>query len=536
MAAPGRSALDGPAAWHSEKDGSIMMTVFFDVGTALFIILIANYAALRCFYPEQAAIKEEHLDQNGTFTPVKKIQTSSQGCTEEAIQILKSYDVDPDRGFLPQEDPLLDISKKYPRFKQWELIGTSLPDLLSAGQCRATIEAMDLVDWLPLKQDKRELHRAFLLLSAMCNAYIWCDPSAPAESIPKCLAVPLCEIANAVGSAPALTHGSIVLSNWRRLDQNGPISTQNITTLVDILGGRDEKWFFLVTVEVEAEGAATILPCLLLQMASESMSERLKASSKMIAQESIVAWCKHVTELLRLVAEGVNKMATSFRKMTQKCDPYIFYHRVRPFLSGSKGNPSLPDGVVYTDSTIYGNKRQQFSGGSAAQSSILQVVDATMGVAHSQEFLEEMQLYMPQKHREYIHFVQDKAKSGGSIRDILAAGNTIGTATAEKLGVISKAGGGEGLSANAFAAATKAYDECIDAITGFRNLHMEMVKVYIISEQRKIATHEARNKAKRSLGDAAGGKGTGGTGIMSFLAPVRNDTRSKKLGRTNHIS
>jgi hypothetical protein len=33
--------------------------------------------------------------------------------------------------------------------------------------------------------------------------------------------------------------------------------------------------------------------------------------------------------------------------MYDACDPYIFYLRVRPFVAGWKGAPSLPNGLVY---------------------------------------------------------------------------------------------------------------------------------------------------------------------------------------------
>ena len=183
--------------------------------------------------------------------------------------------------------------------------------------------------------------------------------------------------------------------------------------------------------------------------------------------------------------------------------------------------PSLPEGVVYTDSIAFGNARQQFAGGSAAQSSILQVIDATLGIKHSQAFLEEMQQYMPRKHREYIHFVQAKAKAGGCVAQTLDA---VAVRVKTKNEAVK----------DALREATAMYDACIEAITQFRNVHMEMVKVYIISEQRKVAVQEARARGERTLGDAAGGKGTGGTGIMSFLQPVRNETRDmKRLGSSS---
>lgn len=40
-------------------------------------------------------------------------------------------------------------------------------------------------------------------------------------------------------------------------------------------------------------------------------------------------------------------MCASLSIMREGCDPLIFYHRVRPFLSAWKNNPILPNGVMY---------------------------------------------------------------------------------------------------------------------------------------------------------------------------------------------
>ena len=47
------------------------------------------------------------------------------------------------------------------------------------------------------------------------------------------------------------------------------------------------------------------------------------------------------------VAQAVHGMCLSLDNMREGCHPFIFYHRVRPFLSAWKHNPTLPDGVVY---------------------------------------------------------------------------------------------------------------------------------------------------------------------------------------------
>ena len=40
-------------------------------------------------------------------------------------------------------------------------------------------------------------------------------------------------------------------------------------------------------------------------------------------------------------------MVDSLENMREGCHPFIFYHRVRPFLSAWKHNPTLPLGVIY---------------------------------------------------------------------------------------------------------------------------------------------------------------------------------------------
>jgi Indoleamine 2,3-dioxygenase len=54
-----------------------------------------------------------------------------------------------------------------------------------------------------------------------------------------------------------------VLYNWRRLDAEADICMENLSTLNNFFDGRDESWFYLITVEVEAKGAASVVPMML---------------------------------------------------------------------------------------------------------------------------------------------------------------------------------------------------------------------------------------------------------------------------------
>lgn len=76
--------------------------------------------------------------------------------------------------------------------------------------------------------------------------------------------VPICVIYLTLAFTSHFTgHPSIVLYNWRRLDAEADICMENLSTLNNFFDGRDESWFYLITVEVEAKGAASVVPMML---------------------------------------------------------------------------------------------------------------------------------------------------------------------------------------------------------------------------------------------------------------------------------
>lgn len=90
-----------------------------------------------------------------------------------------------------------------------------------------------------------------------------------------------------------------------------------------------------------------------------------------------------VTEGLIVLAECINDLSVLLARMYENCDPYVFYHVIRPFLAGSKNMSAagLPNGVFYDEGDGKGAWRQ-YSGGSNAQSSLIQFFDAFLGVKH----------------------------------------------------------------------------------------------------------------------------------------------------------
>ncbi len=378
---------------------------------------------------------------------------------------VRSHPIAPERGFLPPEDPLRRLP---PAYEQWEELAHELPKLLVARQVRARLEALPVLPTDALTAEA-ELERAMLLLSFLGHAYIWGE-APPARALPAGVAVPWHHVAARLGRPPVLSYQSYVLTNWRRLDPDGPIALGNIVTLQNFAGGIDEEWFILVHVHLEAvagRALAAIGP----------------------AQEAVVAGdAAALATHLRAMAEGLDAMTRVLERMPERCDPYIYYHRVRPYVNGWKNNPALPDGIVYEGVADYGGRPQQFRGGSGAQTAIIPAIDAALGIDHADDplrpYLLEMRAYMTPAQRAFIEAVE----AGPSVRAYVLAHH------------------------RAHPELREAYNTCVLALQRFRQRHLEYAALYV------------QRQAQRQAGNSTE-IGTGGTPFMPFLKKHRDETR-----------
>ena len=130
--------------------------------------------------------------------------------------------------------------------------------------------------------------------------------------------------------------------------------------------------------------------------------------------------------------------------------PSVFYHKHRVLLFGWRDNPSLPDGLLYQGVSPH---PLQLSGGSAAQSSAVQMIDTCLGVDHAQregEFLRRMRQYMPPNQRGML---EELAKYP-SLRTVCE--------------------GREKLKGK--------YNDCLARLAEFRTQHLILVSRYITSQ------------------------------------------------------
>ena len=384
---------------------------------------------------------------------------------------LQLFGLSEERGFLPHVDPLLSLPAT---FSAWEEIAQKLPKYLAGMSLRRSVDALPQFPLDALKSEA-EIHRAMVMLSFIGHAYVFGEKPT-VERIPEVLARPWYEVATKLGRPPVLSYESYALDNWQRIDPAGPIAIGNIALSQNFLGGLDEEWFVIIHVDIEARAA-----------------EALKAIA--LGRRSIISGNEgDLTRALQELAASLEGMHSSLCRMVEYCDPFMYFHRVRPYIHGWKNNPALPNGLIYEGVSAYSGAGQILRGETGAQSSIIPSLDGFLGVGHKDDplkaYLMEMRLYMPPQHRKFL----EATENGPSTRDFVAA-----------------------CSANI--ELEKHYNSCVELVERFRSKHLE----YAISYIAKQAQRDPSNPSQ---------VGTGGTPFVQYLTKHRDETGEHKLQQT----
>jgi indoleamine 2,3-dioxygenase len=333
------------------------------------------------------------------------------------------------------------------------------------------------------------------------------------QILPPSLAVPLLAVSDHLEVPPVATYAALNL--WNFTSSTGCFTDlDKLRSPHTFTGTEDESWFLCVSVAMEAQGAY-IMPTMLGALRAIQTRD----------YETIAAALDELSVCIR-------KVGVLLDRMRERCDPMVFYHKIRPFLAGSKNMApaGLPKGLFYDEGNGKGSW-QQWRGGSNGQSSLIQFWDVVLGVTHTAEgsnnphamagkpenksFHQEVREYMPGGHRRLLEHVE----RSGSIRS-LAMMPTCGEEHARMQ--------------ECYAAATK-------TLTEFRNKHLGIVTTYIVIPSRKpwtgdrggnhtvnLATMSTRQQNNKKDVDKSGADkeltGTGGTALLPFLKQARDDT------------
>lgn len=379
------------------------------------------------------------------------------------------YDMSAERGFLCRYNA--DQISLLGDLDQARSVALRLPQLLPSGRVRrllvSNLPDTDLSDCLPALSDA-QARMAMVHYSFLVQAYVWGEPDAP-EILPRCLARPIVALADHLGQQPLLPYSAYVLDNWSLIDPDGPIGLDNTYMIQNFLGGQDEAWFILIHVAIEARAGAVLA----------AMGPAIQA----VEEEDR----ERVRELLEGMAETWGDMNAIFDRMPERCDPYIYFERVRPYIHGWQDNPALPNGLIYEGVERFGHRGQAFRGQTGSQSSIVPAMDALLGVGHAADplktYLDELHIYRPPKHRRFVEHVRTASKLRSFVEHV----------------------GYKGLA--------DAYNANVQAVSDFRSRHLEYAASYINKQNQTACGNDAS-------------VGTGGTPFMKYLKKHRDETRS----------
>jgi indoleamine 2,3-dioxygenase len=376
-------------------------------------------------------------------------------------------------GFLGQNDPLKTFSTNSSSLGRLENIAREIPKLLLTGSLQNSLKTLSSNDLCidEVLDDSGQLNLAMNYLSFIAHAYMWGDQE-PNEFLPAAIAAPWVKAATILERPPILSYASYCLENWYRINSKDPISLENVALITNFLGGVDEDWF--VTIHVCIEDAAR---------------GAIKAA-KMISSLDASSDQNDLVKGLSLIKDSMEAVNEIFKRMPEKCDPYIYYHRVRPFIFGTKDNPDLPNGLIYEGE--FNNQPQFYRGETGAQSSIIPSLDGALQIEHTNDnlrhYLNEMREYMPKPHREFIGELEANSQVRSLIKDSRDA--------------------------------SQRYNDCLEEIRAFRALHLEYAGTYI----------HKQSQIKNPFG--TGGStitGTGGTPFMNYLRKHRDETEDQKV-------
>ncbi|CAA9956892.1 Indoleamine 2-3-dioxygenase family protein [Pyrenophora teres f. maculata] len=394
-------------------------------------------------------------------------------------------------GFLPAEPPLRQLSQDY--YRPWERIVEHLPILIERQQIREWVDELPVLETSYLSSEA-EWQRAHSLLAVIAQGYIWTGPE-PSQRLPPAISVPFLQTAERLEVHPVATYAALNLWNWTPLSDDADLTQpENMIALHTATGSDDESWFFIISNAMEARAGPLI----------ETMLGAMEAVELNDAQT--------VVHALRYFESGMKSIGQLLERMDERCDPQVFYHEIRPFLSGSMNmsEAGLPNGVFYDEGDGKGSWRM-YRGGSNGQSSLLQFFDAVLSVDHSRSggFHAEMRGYMPGPHARFLDNVQAIA----NIRNYVEC-------HPENKDLLS------------------AFNEAIAALSAFRDKHIALVTRYIIIPSRmgKPTTAIKRRDIASASTKMAAEKpktqelvGTGGTKLIPFLRTSRDETSETKV-------
>ncbi|CAN9499701.1 unnamed protein product [Ophioblennius macclurei] len=143
--------------------------------------------------------------------------------SREALQAdFDAFDISEELGFL-LEVPLTHLPDYY---RVWLDLANNLTHLIESRKLRDLVHQMPVLS-PHLLSNHRELRLAHLALGFISMGYVWQEGQhAPAQILPKALALPFWMVSRRLGLPPILTYADSVLANWKLRDPAGDMDVR----------------------------------------------------------------------------------------------------------------------------------------------------------------------------------------------------------------------------------------------------------------------------------------------------------------------
>ena len=380
---------------------------------------------------------------------------------------LESFEISEKTGFLPETPPLASLPS---HFSKWEKVVGQLSEMLREKTLRNAVHQLPVLEFSEKTlHSAEEWRRALVVLSALFQGYLWQEGAAGLPSkIPAILAVPFNNVTKKIGVPQVGVYAANSLYNWCLQDPTKPLSVENMHSMVTYTGTEDESWFYMVCLLVELEAVPAI------KAIWESISAREEGNIEILVSN------------LATVESAITAMQRGLSRIFEKCAPPVFFSDILPYLGGTKGLDSYPDGIICEG---IDSKPVKFDSFRASQSSSVKAIDLFLGSQHSgtdAQYLNAMLDYMPQKHRE---FLQHLSKQPSLRQYVMECHNS---------DVI------------------KQFNAVVEAFGSFRSYHIIVVTRYVANQM--PSTTDPNDKA--AIGVAH---------VVRFLKNVRDDTNALKI-------
>ncbi len=371
---------------------------------------------------------------------------------------LAHFDIRHDTGFLPKK-PLQKLPKKFAALDE---LAHNLPRLVESGtdNLRRTIDDFPFLNVHNLNGSA--LRRAMMIYHFAQSAYVKSPPET--RRIPANLAIPSWILAKKYDKPSILSYNSYILDNWKLRDPNGPFEIENLSTLIDFVTIPDDAGFKLVHVAVDYRAASGL--------------SAIGPMQRAVLEDDALT----VEACLWRIAGALFAMCAELIKMPLWCNPDIYYLRVRPWIQ-------MFSDIIYDGVEIFHGQGQTFRAETGAQNSAIPSLAAALGVTHTQtpitQHLDDMLLYMPPPHRDFIRQVTE----GPSSREYVFK------------------------KRRSHPALIEANNAAIDGLVLFRERHFEYPMKYLVAKKE-------------------GPLGTGGTPYEQWLRKLINETKEHYIPKS----